>query len=75
MKKPPDVAQDKFNGHDASRLSFFSVAKSCALLEHRGGADNFFEAGSCVDGRLTSAWNWCAQVPPSGGQAAFEEAS
>jgi hypothetical protein len=26
------------------------------------GADNFFEAGSCVDGRLTSAWNWCAQV-------------
>ena len=23
------------------------------------GADNFFEAGSCIDGRLTSAWNWC----------------
>ncbi|RUP48962.1 hypothetical protein BC936DRAFT_143561 [Jimgerdemannia flammicorona] len=26
------------------------------------GADNFFDAGSCIDGRLTSAWNWCSQV-------------
>ncbi|TFY82704.1 hypothetical protein EWM64_g1302 [Hericium alpestre] len=26
------------------------------------GADNFFEAGSCIDGRLTSAWNWCASL-------------
>ena len=24
------------------------------------GADNFFDAGSCIDGRLTSAWNWCS---------------
>ena len=23
------------------------------------GADNNFDAGSCIDGRLTSAWNWC----------------
>jgi hypothetical protein len=22
------------------------------------GADNFIQAGSCIDGRLTSAWNW-----------------
>ncbi|KAI5116619.1 hypothetical protein M0805_007790 [Coniferiporia weirii] len=22
------------------------------------GADNFFDAGSCIDGRLTSAWHW-----------------
>lgn len=21
------------------------------------GADNYFDAGSCIDGRLTSAWN------------------
>ncbi len=27
------------------------------------GGDNFFEAGSCIDGRLTSAWNWCQQLP------------
>ncbi|KAJ3163108.1 hypothetical protein HDU86_002277 [Geranomyces michiganensis] len=26
------------------------------------GADNFFDAGSCIDGRLTSAWNWTAQI-------------
>ncbi|KAJ1825440.1 hypothetical protein LPJ56_002671, partial [Coemansia sp. RSA 2599] len=26
------------------------------------GADNFFDAGSCIDGRLTSAWNWCSNV-------------
>ena len=23
------------------------------------GADSWFDAGSCIDGRLTSAWNWC----------------
>uniref|UniRef100_A0A7S3BHB9 Non-canonical E2 ubiquitin-conjugating enzyme C-terminal domain-containing protein n=1 Tax=Haptolina ericina TaxID=156174 RepID=A0A7S3BHB9_9EUKA len=27
------------------------------------GADNFFDAGSCIDGRMTSAWNWCSQLP------------
>lgn len=27
------------------------------------GADNFKEAGSCIDGRLTSAWNWCSKLP------------
>ncbi|KAI8099119.1 uncharacterized protein BX664DRAFT_377206 [Halteromyces radiatus] len=26
------------------------------------GADNYFDAGSCIDGRLTSAWNWCSQI-------------
>lgn len=26
------------------------------------GGDNFFDAGSCIDGRLTSAWNWCSQL-------------
>jgi hypothetical protein len=27
------------------------------------GANNFYDAGSCIDGRLTSAWNWCSQLP------------
>eukprot|EP00211_Chloroparvula_japonica_P001276 CAMPEP_0119120864 /NCGR_PEP_ID=MMETSP1310-20130426/1728_1 /TAXON_ID=464262 /ORGANISM="Genus nov. species nov., Strain RCC2339" /LENGTH=575 /DNA_ID=CAMNT_0007110371 /DNA_START=42 /DNA_END=1766 /DNA_ORIENTATION=- len=27
------------------------------------GADNFYDAGSCIDGRLTSAWNWCNKLP------------
>ena len=26
------------------------------------GADNFFDAGSCIDGRLTSVWQWCATL-------------
>lgn len=26
------------------------------------GADNGFSAGSCIDGRLTSAWNWCNRL-------------
>ncbi|KAL9653051.1 hypothetical protein ABK040_006272, partial [Willaertia magna] len=26
------------------------------------GADNFMMAGSCIDGRLTSCWNWTALV-------------
>jgi len=26
------------------------------------GADNFYDAGSCIDGRLTSAWNWCQKL-------------
>lgn len=27
------------------------------------GADNFYDAGSCIDGRLTSAWNWTNVLP------------
>lgn len=27
------------------------------------GADNFYDAGSCIDGRLTSSWNWCSKLP------------
>ncbi|KAI9915014.1 hypothetical protein PsorP6_007948 [Peronosclerospora sorghi] len=26
------------------------------------GGDNFFDAGSCIDGRLTSAWHWCSNL-------------
>src|ERR1700722_14647141 len=26
------------------------------------GADNFFDAGSCIDGGLTRAWHWCASL-------------
>ncbi|KAI9320031.1 hypothetical protein BX666DRAFT_2025055 [Dichotomocladium elegans] len=26
------------------------------------GSDNYFDAGSCIDGRLTSAWNWCSLI-------------
>ncbi|EQC26706.1 hypothetical protein SDRG_15437 [Saprolegnia diclina VS20] len=37
----------------------------CDFFKHGfdgSGADNFFDAGSCIDGRLTSAWNWCSKI-------------
>lgn len=37
----------------------------CDFFKHGfdgSGADNFFDAGSCIDGRLTSAWNWCSRI-------------
>lgn len=27
------------------------------------GGDDWFSAGSCVDARLTSSWNWCQDLP------------
>ena len=36
------------------------------------GADNFFDAGSCIDGRLTSAWNWCSTLPEKPFYMAFK---
>src|SRR5579863_4332867 len=30
------------------------------------GADNFYDAGSCIDGRLANAWNWCLDDCPIG---------
>ena len=35
---------------DSQRQTFYIFAIT--------GADNFYDAGSCIDGRLTSAWNW-----------------
>ena len=38
----------------------------CDFFKHAfdgSGGDTFFDAGSCIDGRLTSAWNWCSQLP------------
>jgi len=43
----------------------FEVSVLADFFRHAfdgSGADNFYDAGSCVDGRLTSAWNWCSQV-------------
>lgn len=46
-------------------VSFFRVCRLMPLVS-RGfdgsGADNSFDAGSCIDGRLTSAWNWCSSL-------------
>ncbi|KAK9472762.1 uncharacterized protein V1510DRAFT_416844 [Dipodascopsis tothii] len=37
----------------------------CDFFKHAfdgSGADNFIDAGSCIDGRLTSAWNWANSI-------------
>jgi len=26
---------------------------------NRSGIDNFYDVGICIDGHLTSMWNWC----------------
>jgi hypothetical protein len=26
------------------------------------GSDDYSSSGSCIDGRLTSAWNWCVYM-------------
>jgi hypothetical protein len=42
--------------HKAILLDF------CRHAFDGSGADNFFDAGSYIDGRLTSAWNWCSKI-------------
>lgn len=59
------VARDPFV-HDWICAQFISVDNLklvilCDFFKHAfdgSGADNFYDAGSCIDGRLTSAWNW-----------------
>jgi len=55
-----EYVQDTFRGVEQCRkdilLDFFRSAFDGS------GADNYFDAGSCIDGRLTSAWNWCSQI-------------
>lgn len=41
--------------------SLFTAVFPCLRFDGSGG-DNDYDAGSCVDGRLTSAWNWCSKV-------------
>jgi hypothetical protein len=40
----------------------YIITDFCRHAFDGSGADNFFDAGSCIDGRLTSAWNWCSKV-------------
>ncbi|KAG2500287.1 hypothetical protein HYH03_001865 [Edaphochlamys debaryana] len=49
-----------FGGVEQCRKSI--LVDFCRHAFDGSGADNFFDAGSCIDGRLTSAWNWCSKV-------------
>jgi hypothetical protein len=49
-----------FGGVEQCRKSI--LIDFCRHAFDGSGADNFFDAGSCIDGRLTSAWNWCSKL-------------
>ena len=38
------------------------MKQACTSARWFAFADNDMDAGSCVDGRLTSAWNWCQNL-------------
>ncbi|BFZ54272.1 hypothetical protein PYCC9005_001305 [Savitreella phatthalungensis] len=52
--------EDAFGGVDALQRAFLTDFFRHAF--DGSGADNNFSAGSCIDGRLTSAWNWCNEI-------------
>lgn len=62
---PKIINQDKYS-QDWVKQEFESVDRLEKIVltdffRHAfdgSGADNFYDAGSCIDGRLTSAWNW-----------------
>ncbi|KAJ1552323.1 hypothetical protein HK405_011769, partial [Cladochytrium tenue] len=52
--------QREFGGPDGLRVTVLADFFRHAF--DGSGADDFFSAGSCIDGRLTSAWHWCSGV-------------
>jgi hypothetical protein len=56
-----DMIEDGFGGLEKLRMDILYDFFRSAF--DGSGADNFYDAGSCIDGRLTSAWNWCSQLP------------
>lgn len=66
---PPMCARDpqvKAYVHEAfggvERAQRLILADFCRHAFDGSGADSNFSAGSCVDGRLTAAWNWANQL-------------
>ena len=66
---PGVTAKDKeMRGYVESKVGSVGGAVDAILVDFfrfafdGSGADNFFDAGSCIDGRLTSAWNWCSKI-------------
>ncbi|EJT99740.1 hypothetical protein DACRYDRAFT_17365 [Dacryopinax primogenitus] len=55
-----DYAESEYGGVDKLVREIL-----CDFFRHAfdgSGADSYFDAGSCIDGRLTSAWNWCSNI-------------
>lgn len=72
MKKPSLNRFIKTNWGDVESLRSHIL---CDFFRHGfdgSGADNFYDAGSCIDGRLTSAWNWCENIVKKGYYPVFQ---
>lgn len=66
-----DYVQKEYGGVEQCRKDILCKEKMMIKNKHKpfflddffrhgfdgSGADNYFDAGSCIDGRLTSAWN------------------
>lgn len=52
--------EDQF--HSAEELKLTILQDAFAHMFDGSGADNFYLSGSCIDGRLTSAWNHTNQI-------------
>eukprot|EP00879_Flechtneria_rotunda_P004579 GHRR01004834.1.p1 GENE.GHRR01004834.1~~GHRR01004834.1.p1 ORF type:complete len:720 (+),score=299.93 GHRR01004834.1:971-3130(+) len=63
LARDPNLAayiNSTFRGLEECRKTI--LTDFCRHAFDGSGADNFFDAGSCIDGRLTSAWNWCSKI-------------
>jgi len=70
LKNLPRLCREKPQIHAFVKNNYGDIETCCKVIltdffRHGfdgSGADNFFDAGSCIDGRLTSAWNWCENI-------------
>jgi len=64
-KAKKDILHDFFRfAFDGSGWDVYYVTpiSRVKFVLHILGGFNDFDAGSCIDSRLTSAWNWCSQL-------------
>ncbi|ODV76304.1 uncharacterized protein CYBJADRAFT_146238 [Cyberlindnera jadinii NRRL Y-1542] len=69
LLKIPDLDKDLFTKKyideqfgSSERLQLTILQDAFAHMFDGSGADNFYMSGSCIDGRLTSAWNHTNQI-------------
>lgn len=70
IRRLDEVAEDDVHIEKYIRNTFGSVEAARKRIlrdffKHAfdgSGASDWFSAGSCIDGRLTSAWNWCSEI-------------
>jgi len=70
MKNLPKVVEKDHGINEYVKRKYGSLEGACKHILtdffkyafDGSGADNFYDAGSCIDGRLTSAWNWCSKL-------------